>query len=716
MKLITILKKNLKIILRNPLSALIIILGPLLLVTLLGFSFGAQTDVLLKASAFSTEYSPLAQETLDTLKATGTQITKVDTLEECIRLVQTGENQLCIEFPPGFSTQGNTQLTFHVDSSQLNLVGYVLDNVKSGVDEKRAAISTTYSADILDRLSFAKQQLELIDRATKTAQEQATNASQDISTSTSQVESINIDFGINSSGISDATENVVNADSTFYDLFNSVETNLASVENDLNDLQSDIEDAIASAQGTAVESELEAINASIATLLEEVKNARNATSSNYTNASVYLADAQITLSSLSSALESLNEQISASISAKSTATESLTRAQESVDALKTSLDTLRSSVSQALERIGSIDLSARQISTPIETRIQAINSSKNNFEGMFPTLIVLITMITSILLAATLTFSEKSSRAHLRTLLTPTSAFTLNMGTFLTAMTLILVQNVLFFAVSTALFKVGLTPNLYLVFLTLIAVSAVFILIGMILGYLFKTQETTMLAAVTLCTLFMFFSNTFVPLATLPKLVQTIAKYSPFVISENIIKQVLVFNLDISAVYTSIGIVLGYIALFYGLFTLIQHSASKMSKVHFAHEHLGFAGRINLASRLKRKKKSHEKSPTTQENTINKKAPLEQTAKVQETTKEVTTTNQHENTASSKPLPPAPKPTSVEDTNLPPAPSPIPEHDLPKPLFIDEEPSPINEETIDEEEPANDFEARLAEINRLLGE
>lgn len=702
-KLKSILQKNYKLLLRNPLSSLIIVLGPLLLVILLGFTFSNANGVLLSASTYSPEYSALAQSTLDVLSNQGTLIVKQDTLEECIKKVQTGTAQICIEFPQGFSADSNSQIIFHTDHSQINLVWAVLDNIQKSVQGKNTELSLAYSQDVLERLNFAKAQIESVSSQITLAKSDSASAKLDIDDSIANVQSINVDLGVDIDGIIDANSQLNTANTATESLYSTIETDLDLLEGELLSIQEDLKDILEDANGTGLEDELEEFNETIGEILEDMTFLKSSAGEDYTAASERLIGAQTLLSDMSTSVDELDTKLASAASAKTTTQTSLENAQITLESLQESITTIESVISATQTKISGVSFSATQLNSPIQTKITPINNSTDNFSNMFPVLLTIIVMFTSILLGATFTFTEKTSRAHLRNLLTPTKPLIFNLGTLLSTLSIVAIQIVLFISISAAIFKVGITPHLYVVLITAIAIGATFAIMGMILGYLFKTQETTILGAITFALLMVFFSNTIVPIATMPAIMQLIARYSPFVLAENVIRQITIFGLNILDVYIPAAIVLVYVVAFYLLFTLIQKNASKISFVRLDRKRIGLSGKIGLASK---KSDKVEVKKELVNSTVEKVIPPPK-----------------------KELPPAPKPSKPEHSSLPEAPAPVIKTVVPTvnaTTFVKKDiPEPVNDiatSTFDErkevakDETVSDFEARLSEINRILGE
>src|SRR3989344_3893149 len=97
-KLWDLIKKDFKILMRSKSSALIIIFGPLLLILLLGFAFNTSGDYHIKIGVYSETYSELTENILAQLK-TNYDVRKIDTKDDCINQIKTGNVHVCLIFP-----------------------------------------------------------------------------------------------------------------------------------------------------------------------------------------------------------------------------------------------------------------------------------------------------------------------------------------------------------------------------------------------------------------------------------------------------------------------------------------------------------------------------------------------------------------------------------------------------------------------------------------
>jgi ABC-type multidrug transport system permease subunit len=110
-------------------------------------------------------------------------------------------------------------------------------------------------------------------------------------------------------------------------------------------------------------------------------------------------------------------------------------------------------------------------------------------------------------------------------------------------------------------------------FLVLVIASCGFILLGMFIGYIFKNEETSTLGAIAAASLMLFFSNTILPIETLPETIRKIVNFNPFVLAEGAFKKLVLFGADIGAVTSSILYLVCFVVIFFVLAFLAREIA-----------------------------------------------------------------------------------------------------------------------------------------------
>ncbi len=264
-------------------------------------------------------------------------------------------------------------------------------------------------------------------------------------------------------------------------------------------------------------------------------------------------------------LEEINSQISDDLSEIS---EDNLEISDSLSRISSDLDKLLDSFDQASV------LEAEKIVSPIKTKIERVGEDSNNRDYFFPTLFTLIALFGGILLSSTFILKERNTKAYFRNFMTPTYDGTFILGSYLTCMILLALQFAIVFAGVHWVLEMPFLASIGEIILILFLSLNVFIFIGMFLGYIFKSDETSAFASVLTASVLMFFSNTIFPVETISDSFKVVANFNPVVVSQIALKKVMLFNLSYSSILNEIYI----LTALFGAFLLLTIIGRKISK------------------------------------------------------------------------------------------------------------------------------------------
>ena len=127
------IKKDFKLILRSKSSSLIVVLGPLLLILLVGAAFNTSNLSGIIVGAYSGSYSALTDSILDEIKEKQFNVVKYDSSDNCVNDLKNGQIHVCAVFPADLKVGAADKIKFYVDSSRINLVYTIIDSVSTGI-------------------------------------------------------------------------------------------------------------------------------------------------------------------------------------------------------------------------------------------------------------------------------------------------------------------------------------------------------------------------------------------------------------------------------------------------------------------------------------------------------------------------------------------------------------------------------------------------------
>src|SRR3989338_1406563 len=193
MKLLYIIRKNLMLLTRSKSSALIILLGPLIVIFLVGVAFSTTSQLSLKVGYFSPSYNELTDSFVSKLKENYKTI-KFSSEQACIDEIKVGNVHACVIFPEDLQIEKDvsSQITFHVDYSKVNLVWAVINTVSSKVSERAEEISVNLTTIIVEKLDETKTQIEIHKQSADSIKKQIDGVSEKVSSANKKLASIDL--------------------------------------------------------------------------------------------------------------------------------------------------------------------------------------------------------------------------------------------------------------------------------------------------------------------------------------------------------------------------------------------------------------------------------------------------------------------------------------------------------------------------------------------
>ena len=509
-RLLSLVGKDFKLLLRSKTSALVVIFGPLLVVGLIGVAFNTSAIYDVTISTYSGSYSPLSEQLLDSLEASGYFVLRSATLDDCLQSVTRGDTHVCLLFSPDISLANDkkNKITFYVDYSRVNLVYAIMDQIAGEITQSTDALSLELTQVLVQELDAAKQ--ELAQRISTINALLANNLEvQDQLSATS--------------GVLAAIDLRIDRGSFRIDELRAARSEIGA-----------------------------ASNVSTTQLGQEITRLEN-----YVNELIdSVGDAKSTLASSSSALTNTQELVSTN--------------QQTLGEVKSSV----LGVTQGIEGIAVTD--AKQIVTPIGIEVQPVAVERTYLGKLFPTFLALVLMFVAIILSSTLVMNEKETNAYFRNFITPTSDILFLLSTALTALLILLFQFLLILGASYFFVQMQFLLLLPALLVPFFLISLLFIFLGIVIGYLFKSRETSALASLFVVCAALFFSNTILPLEAVPDFMRLLIPLNPFVLAEEVLKKMFLFNYGLAALEDLLFGLLRYAA----ILLVVAYGALKISK-HF---------------------------------------------------------------------------------------------------------------------------------------
>jgi ABC-type multidrug transport system permease subunit len=507
-KLISIIRKNFKILIRSKSSALIILVGPLLLILLVGSAFNTTSFSNINIGTYSESYNDLSNSIILKLEDDSYVITKLEDKETCVEGVKTGATHLCAIFPGNLDVKTQEEIELYVDQSRINLVFAIKSAITRNVAEKSDELSKDLTGIIVSQISQTGTEL----KAKRDQLLNIQNLNSNVRTEIDSLQSSIVGLNINLSELSLIAN---------------------ELENETNEIKTELNES----------SEFKTLDNTITALKAEIKN----------------------FDSLVAEKNELANKASAIKSSVDTAGNEVQQVKDSTDSIITRIEAIE---------VTDID----SIVSPIKTVTKPINKENKHINFLFPTLIMMVVMFVSILLSSITVIREKISAAYFRNYISPTSNVIFILATYLTNILIVIMQLVIVFGVMMV-FNPELSSTLFNASAALLLITTTFILLGMIVGYVFSSEETATIGSISLGTILLFFSNTIVPLETLPTTFRGLANYNIFVVGESILRKIILFESSLKGIANELYILIGYIIVFILIITILYRASSEIYNI-----------------------------------------------------------------------------------------------------------------------------------------
>ncbi|MDK2907643.1 MAG: type transport system permease protein [Candidatus Woesearchaeota archaeon] len=552
-KLREVIKKEFLTLIRSRFSSLIVIIGPLLIVFMVGLAFDTSGYHNIKLAVYSDEYSELTESYIDALSDNAYRVFKLSSQEECIQAVRSGTHHACIIFSPDLRVEAdsNSSIDIYIDNSQLNLAGLIQDAIFKKISNRTTELSQSLSQKLLDVFEDINDELTIRKKSiialTTQNDELITTTNSIISSS----QGMTVDFDISDFKVLELSSAISSASRSFSQYGEIIDDSVSDLMSSLEEIESEasslnINESYKSALYSAIDSAKElASNISNEDSFELVQ-------SNIASLSSYVSSIENQLESLASEISSMNEArnklISQTQAMKQTLVNQLSKIME-----------IQAGINAIEDMIADIEIKDSElISQPIKTTVSPVLVNETHLSYLFPNLLVLIVMFVSLLLSSTLVQMERNSKAHFRNLIIPSNKTVFSLGTFLVTLLLVLIQIMIILSITALVFKTAIFSNLHFILLISALSSSFFILLGIIIANLFRSEETSLMAALVVGLILLLLSGTLIPLESMPQNIRKVTEFSPFVLTYNTYRDMILFK----STFSTISSELGYMTLF----------------------------------------------------------------------------------------------------------------------------------------------------------
>lgn len=160
--ILTLVEKDLKLFFRSKISAIFILLLPLIIVLFAGYGFSSDKLSGVNVAVYSDSYSEISENIILSFEENNFSSRKYSSLNECIEAVKISDAQICVLFPKDLTSEGSMEnVIFYVDYSRTNFVDTLINLVDKKVSSESSNLGTALVQTLIDNLNSVKNSLEI---------------------------------------------------------------------------------------------------------------------------------------------------------------------------------------------------------------------------------------------------------------------------------------------------------------------------------------------------------------------------------------------------------------------------------------------------------------------------------------------------------------------------------------------------------------------------
>ena len=553
--IIELVRKNLKNFIRAKAGSLIVILGPLIVIFLAGLAFDNSNVYAVKIGTYRPEAEPATTALLDQLRDQF-KVVEYDAKDKCINAIKNTDINTCMLFDANFTigVSNKNQITFYVDYSRINLVWSIMQTMTEQVGEKSIQASQNLTKVILNTIDYTQKRMKDQRAAVVKLATQNELMLQNNKEMIAELGDVNLGFDENGFQVN-------NLASSRTQIKQWMDSALTVSEKGLSKSSSFIAAAndLVKASGAGQEAK-DKLTASLASTLDEIKKlkADMTEMKTVTQESFKQFDNQV--QAINQAITDTKTNLQQADTSRQMGLRVLEATTSLLDQCMLTIAEIQQIINDVDNKINAIEIKdPNAITQPIVTSIKPIVQEKTYLNYIFPVLIVLVIMFTALLITPTLILLDKHSPASFRSYMTPVKDSSYIIANFITAFIILMIQVIIIMAIASVFFSQQVLLNIPEAIFLLAIISSLFILMGMILGYLFNNEETATLAGVSIGALFLFISDVIIPIESMPEAFAYIASFNPYVLGSSLVRRALLFDSSILNLYGDVLIMLGYI-------------------------------------------------------------------------------------------------------------------------------------------------------------
>lgn len=549
--------KNLKLLFRSRETAFTIIFGPILIILLVGFAFmGSSDDLAIRVGVHAAADDVFAERTIAALGDDGFMVNVYGSEEQCAQSVKDGAAHACIAFTTatmagagtaGDDATGDAQdardarphATIYLDPSRINLVDRIATTLSKVIDVQSDSLRLAMASDAIARIGTARGLISSDINTTDAMLSRLASVSGNLSIAKRSLEGItDTPVNISLKGVRGMQLGLAQKVGIAVEIGNEAISDaidmMRELEHDCDDCANETIDA-----AQDLRERLELVQENLTRLSEDQTAAQ-------------LRDADYLLDVAMDDIDTLTVRLAEDSAARKAITASVAASADDASDALSGLRKVDASLRYTHDLLAGQQTDASSMAMPISVSVSSVVSTDEQSAFTYPYLFIMVMMFMGLLLASTLVVVDKTSRARFRNFTTPTSDGYHVFVSFITAFAILVVEAVAVLLLSAVIIAQYMAQQFLvgtLAMMTIICVSIIiFTFIGMIIGYLSRTQEAAMIASISVGSVLLFVSNLLIPIEGMAAATRLISGLNPYLVLSELLKKSMLFGVSAAQV------------------------------------------------------------------------------------------------------------------------------------------------------------------------
>lgn len=571
-KLGQIILKNFKELIDNKLSLFILILGPLIIISILGIYYYSDNSHSINLGIKGNEKSTLLPIYIQGFKDNGFNVITYNLEKDCEDAIKMGYVHACIIFPENFELTENkiNVVRVEVDESKGKIINLIEHSIYISIETQNQKIQTQQTDMLINSVENTEKVIANVKENLSSSKEiilKLQKNNEKLKTDISELEKL---YNLENLNIEDISDSISDVNKSMQSVANLSLSLTQDIKKDLSNVSTLLEDGNVS--GTDI-SEIESLitDAKLSTTsLEKKLNSLNSDTDEVNKLVEDLADLEKELTNLETKLENKYNTLSSNAI-------NVSKEQKSLENIVLNVDAQTSNLLSELKKIEIRD--SEVLVKPVVIEVSNVSEKADNrLTAIFPSLIASLIMIISLFIASIFVLQERNSEASFRNYMAQTSGFLFLLGNFLAIFSIVFLQMSLIIFVYYLIFLKVSFAKAILVILIVIPIISFFIFLGMFIGNLSKSETVNSIFLFVLIFCFLTFSGILMPIESLSYLMQKLSLLNPYLISEGILRKIIIFESSFNSVAKPV-IILSVLAILFFIINLVMESFSRKGKL-----------------------------------------------------------------------------------------------------------------------------------------